>query len=66
MANVYEIDGIKITRTRFAELDLANCGKGGWRFVATEDGAVIGPQYKTKIEALCDLPRYAAEYGCNV
>jgi hypothetical protein len=50
--------------TRFDELGYMNIDENLWRIVSMEDGAVIGPQYKTKTELLCDLERYATEYGC--
>jgi hypothetical protein len=51
--------------TRFPELAYINQAAGLWRIVTTEDGATIGPQYRTKAELLADLDRYAREYGVN-
>lgn len=51
---------VRVTRTRFPELDLWNC-RGFWQFA--NGGSQVGPQYRTKMEALADLPRYAKEYG---
>lgn len=54
----------KVTRTRFKEIGVAKIGSD-WRFVAIETDCTVGPCYKTKMEALADLPRYATEYGCE-
>ena len=53
--------------TRFDGLGYANDAPGLWRVVDTSDGweSRVGPQYKTKMELLADLDRYATEYGCN-
>ena len=34
-----------------------------WRYVDTETGAHVGPQMKTKAEALANLGAYAKEFG---
>lgn len=51
--------------TRFHELAYQRQGAGLWRIVTTEGGDAIGPLYRTEIELLCDLDRYATEYGCK-
>ena len=57
--------------TRFVTPDLTQklCymqwGKD-WRLVIKENAclpAVVGPIYKSKMELLCDLERFAKEYG---
>ena len=55
---------MKPQHTRFEELGYTKIDTNLWRIVSLEDGAVIGPQYRTKTELLCDLERYATEYGC--
>ena len=57
------IGELKIKRTRFVELGYANVGNH-WRVVDIETGQVVGQQYRTQIELLADLERYAREYGC--
>ena len=51
------------TKTRFTNLGYINDAPGLWRFVDLSDNsnARVGPQYKTKIELLCDLDRYATQ-----
>jgi len=53
-----------MTKTRYEELGFEKQGNI-WRFVTTEDGATVGPQYRTKAELLGDLYRYAKLYGCK-
>ena len=55
---------MKPQHTRFEELGYTKIDTNLWRIVSLEDGAVIGPQYRTKTELLCDIERYATEYGC--
>ena len=56
--------------TRFRELVLFDL-RGAWRFGAVvpgedpQDANVVGPTYRTKVEALADLDRYARFYGCE-
>lgn len=52
-----------VTKTRFDNLGLMHVCRSLWRFVDLSDGgeACVGPYYKTKIEALGDLNRYATE-----
>lgn len=57
------VGGLRIFKTRFPELGFAKCGKNDWRFVATEGWTTVGPYYASKVELLCDLDRYAREYG---
>jgi hypothetical protein len=54
--------------TRFKYLGVSRCAPTLWRFVCLDwngggttpaSPAVIGPQYRTKAEALGDLARYA-------
>jgi hypothetical protein len=61
-----EINPLKITKTRFAELGLSKIGKD-WRYMDLTDGApaAIGPYFSTKIEALAELGNYAEQFGCN-
>lgn len=54
---------IKQTKTRYQELALGHIDHGHWQYLS--DGAQIGPIYKTKLEALADLERFAVEYGCK-
>lgn len=48
-------------KTRFQDLNIERFGRD-WRFVATEDGAVVGPIYQSKPEILADLERYGREF----
>ena len=58
--------------TRFQHIGLSRLERACWRWVALHwDGggttpdspSAIGPQYRTKAEALADLERYARESG---
>lgn len=51
------------TKTRFSNLGYIKDAPSLWRFVDLTDNsqARVGPQYKTKIELLCDLDRYATQ-----
>lgn len=58
------------TQTRFRYLGLSQCAPSLWRFVCLDwqgggttpqAPAVIGPQYRSKLEALADLDRYGRE-----
>lgn len=53
-----------MTPTRFEPLGLDKIGRE-WSFYdcSSNPPARIGPVYKTKMEALCDLPRYAKDAG---
>jgi hypothetical protein len=52
--------------TRFEELGYAKLAPGLWRVVDTSAGdAVVGPHYRTRVELLTDLERYATEYGAT-
>ena len=51
-----------VTPTRFKELSLGDFN-GFYQFM--NDGSQVGPQYATKAEALADLDRYAAQFGCE-
>lgn len=55
-----------VRETRFKELGFIKMAPDLWRIVDTETGAVMGPQYKSRSELLCDLERYAREYGLSV
>ena len=52
-----------IHRTRFEGLGYTNQCKGLWRIVDLHEGldkaAVVGEQYKTKVELLANLSDYA-------
>jgi hypothetical protein len=57
---------IKYNRTRFPELDYAQICRGCWSFFNVDETGYrskVGPHYATKIELLCDLDRYAKEFG---
>ena len=57
---------LKYNHTRFPELDYANLGKGVWSFFNVDpDGTrnKVGLHYASKMELLCDLTRYAKEFG---
>jgi hypothetical protein len=54
-----------VSNTRFHELGFTTY-HGIWRIVAKDTGNVVGPIYKSKSELLADLPRYAADYGCEL
>lgn len=53
--------------TRYAELSYTEVIKDDWRVVYARDQqlpnvlATVGPHYKSEIELLCDLHRYAKE-----
>ncbi len=53
-----------MTKTRFPALAVGKIGRD-WSFYDISDGkeARVGPVYKTKMEALCDLDRYARDAG---
>lgn len=53
-----------MTQTRYKALALGKIGRE-WSFYDVSSGnpARVGPVYKTKIEALCDLERYAKDAG---
>lgn len=53
-----------VCRTRFPELNYQRQWDR-WRIVTAEDGAAVGPQYRSKAELLADLERYAGVYGCG-
>ena len=52
-----------IRPTRFPELGYRKDGPSLWRIYADMESAV-GPFYRTKVELLGDLERYAHFYGC--
>ena len=59
-----------ITITRYPNLGLIQFAPGAWRFLQRDEitdpfiGAhSVGPIYHSKTEALCDLDRYAKEWG---
>lgn len=54
-----------VNKTRFIGMGFAKVASGLWRFVDTDTGNCVGPQYRRKDELLADLTRYATEYGCN-
>jgi hypothetical protein len=53
-----------VCRTRFPDLNYQRQWDR-WRFVTSEDGATVGPPYRSKAELLADLERYAGVYGCH-
>lgn len=61
------INRIKIQRTRFEGLGLANTNPVGspcWRVIDIHEptrSAAVGPIYQSKAELLADLDRYAKE-----
>ncbi len=64
-----QTDKQTVTKTRFDNLGLMHVCPSLWRFVDLSDGgeACVGPYYKTKLEALSDLHRYATEvFGTSV
>jgi hypothetical protein len=53
-------------KTRFVELLYRCVSKGSWRIVDASDFRDIGPTYKSELELLSDLHRYATEvFGCK-
>lgn len=53
-----------LTRTRYPGLGLTHNGPNRWRWVDIHDPSnvgCVGPVYRTKIEAMGDLERYARE-----
>jgi hypothetical protein len=59
---------VKVYKTRFKELGYCHSLSGEWRIVAREEDppAAVGPMYRSRVELLCDLERYAAIYGCKI
>lgn len=56
-----------VRSTRFAILGYRQDAPGLWRIYDTSDPrrpAAVGPHYRTKMELLADLPRYARDFGC--
>ncbi len=51
--------------TRYKELGYKQLDRGLWRILTTEDGAAVGPLYRSRAELLADLDRYADAYGCG-
>ena len=57
---------MKVYKTRFEGLTYTKLAPGLWRFMwGDEDNkpAVVGPMYHSKMELLCDVDRYAKEWG---
>ena len=52
------------TPTRFPELQFRKDAPNVWRIIDAETGNPIGQWYRSKIELLADLERFAAEFGC--
>ena len=50
------------TATRFPGLGVTKTGPV-WRFMV--EGATVGPQFKTKLEAMAEVGSYAREYGLS-
>lgn len=57
--------GFPQTITRVEPLALVNFGRAHWQFADISDGrqSQVGPIYRTKLEALADLERYAIDGG---
>ena len=51
--------------TRFLELNYVKIKDGLWRIVDASTGAPVGPHYRTKMELLADLDRFASVFGCG-
>jgi hypothetical protein len=51
-----------IYETRFPELSYMKHAANLWRVIDTGTGCAVGQQYRTRIELLSDLNRYASEY----
>jgi hypothetical protein len=47
--------------TRYPELQYEQHTRNLWRIIDAETGAAIGPQYRTRVELLADLPAFYAE-----
>ena len=67
MALTIEIGKLRLSATRFKELDIGKTADV-WRVfdVTGNTPAAIGPHYQTKLEAFADLDRYATEYGATL
>ncbi len=54
-------------RTRYAELAYEERDRYLWRILDTtgEHAAVIGPYYKSRVELLADLDRFARDFGAT-
>ena len=63
MGMTYVLGELNVKRTRYPDLGYARTGDI-WRVVDINSGSVVGPHYKTRIELLADLNRYAHDYGC--
>ena len=50
--------------TRYPELGYTRVAPGVWRIVDTSTSRVVGPTYRTRLELLMDLQRYACGFGC--
>lgn len=56
--------GLTVHRTRFPELGYVKIDNACWQFIDLNQPdrmAQVGPHYKTKVELLADLERYARE-----
>jgi hypothetical protein len=51
-----------VYKTRFPELSYMKHAADLWRVIDTETGCAVGQHYRTRIELLSDLDRYASEY----
>ena len=58
------IGQLELRPTRFKELKYANVTVGLWRIVDASTEQTVGPHYRTKVELLADLTRYAKDFGC--
>lgn len=54
-----------IHSTRYAELGYVHDGPSLWRIVDLTTGSRVGLHYRTRLELLADLERYAESFGCK-
>lgn len=52
-------------QTRYAELAYEQHADNLWRIIDTNTQAAVGPQYKSHVELLIDLDRFAREFGAT-
>lgn len=54
--------------TRYAQLGYRHDGPGLWRLydLTGDEPSCVGPQYPSKWELLCDLQRYAEQFGATL
>ena len=56
---------VPLRSTRYSTLFYAYIDVGLWRFVVCDNGCchAVGPYYRTRVELLADVDRYAGVYG---